>query len=147
MELNIRRVISTSAVPLAAAIALIVPTAGAASATAGTGCNTSGAHNGCIRLFYNSNRAGSSTYFDANVSDLAGYTFLTSGTGKGVSVKNNAASALNDSPGIVTVYYNSGYVGACDTLSAYAISDKLHYTYNNDASFRWDYTRSDCYDF
>lgn len=98
-------------------------------------------------MFYNSNRAGSSTYFDANVSDLAGYTFLTSGSGQGSAVKNGAASALNDSPGIVTVYYNSGYVGACDTLAAYAISDKLHNTYNEDASFRWDYTRSDCYNF
>ncbi|MFD5517661.1 peptidase inhibitor family I36 protein [Streptomyces sp. NPDC127066] len=145
--MNIRRAISTSVVPLAAAIALVIPTAGSASATASTGCNASGTHNGCIRLFYNSDRAGSSTYFDANVSDLAGYTFLTSGTGKGNAVKNNAASALNDSPTMVTIYYNSGYVGACDTLSAYAISDKLHYTYNNDASFRWDYTRSDCYDF
>ncbi|MET7288401.1 hypothetical protein [Streptomyces sp. NPDC005573] len=146
MELNIRRAISISATPLAAAIALVIPTAGIASASADISCVSAG-HDGCLRLSYNSNEEGSQTYFNTNVSDLAGYTFLTSGSGKGTSVKNNAASAANFSPGIVTIYYNSGYVGACDTLSDWAISDKLHYTYNEDASFRWDYTRSDCYNF
>ncbi|MFF3461334.1 peptidase inhibitor family I36 protein [Streptomyces sp. NPDC001984] len=132
--------------PAIAAATLIVTATGPASASAGTGCVDAG-HGGCIRLFYNSNRSGSSTYFNTNVSDLAGYTFLTSGSGQGQPVKNNAASALNDSPNIVTIYYNSGYVGACDTLSNYAIADQLHYTYNEDASFRWSYTRSDCYNF
>ncbi|MFD9508854.1 peptidase inhibitor family I36 protein [Streptomyces mirabilis] len=116
-----------------------------ALASSGSGC---GGDFNCLRLFYNSNRSGSSTYFwGSNVSDLASYTFLTSGTGKGLVVKNNAASALNDSPYPATVFYNSNYGGACDTLTAYAIADRLHNTYNNDASFKLNYSSSACYTF
>ncbi|MEV6289301.1 peptidase inhibitor family I36 protein [Streptomyces sp. NPDC051896] len=133
-----------AALPLVAALATVLPAAASASASAGTSCTSTD----CARFFYNSNRQGSSTYFNAtNVPDFAGYTFLTSGSGQGQSVKNNAASALNDSPDLMTVYYNSNYVGACDTLSDFAIADQLHYTYNENASFRWNYTRSDCYKF
>lgn len=133
-----------AALPVVAAFATVLPTSTAASASAGISCTATN----CARFFYNSNRQGSSTYFNAdNVPDFAGYTFLTSGTGKGLAVKNNAASALNDSPNLMTVYYSSNYGGACDTLSAYAIADQLHYTYNENASFRWNVTRSDCYDF
>ncbi|WP_405500259.1 peptidase inhibitor family I36 protein [Streptomyces niveus] len=131
--------------PLVAALASIVPMSTSASAAPGTSCNPSGY--GCMTFFYNSNRAGSQTYFNANVSDLAPYTFLTSGSGQGQGIKNNAASADNDASTIMTIYYNSGYAGPCDTLEDFSIANQLRNTYNQNASFRWNYTRSDCYVF
>lgn len=131
--------------PLVAALASIVPISTPASAAPGTSCNP-GTY-GCMRFFYNSNRAGSHTYFNANVSDLAPYTFLTSGNGQGQGIKNNAASVLNNASTFMTIYYNSGYAGPCDTVDSWSVADQLNHTYNQNASFRWNYTRSDCYVF
>lgn len=138
-----KRLAAAISVPLTAA-AVMAMAAPQAMASSGSSCGSGN----CLRLFYSSNRSGSSTYFwGSNVSDLAPYTFLTSGSGQGQGVKNNAASALNDSPYSSTIFYNSNYGGSCDTLTSYAIADQLHYTYNNDASFKLNYGSSNCYTF
>ncbi|MET9729942.1 peptidase inhibitor family I36 protein [Streptomyces sp. NPDC006458] len=134
-----------AALPVLAAAATVLPVSTEANAYSGTTCD---ALYNCLRLFYNSNRQGSYTYFVRdNVPDFAPYKFLTGGAGQGQGIKNNAASADNDTSVDATIYYNSNYVGACDTLSDFAIADQLHYTYNENASFRWGYTRPDCYRF
>lgn len=139
------RIAAALSVPLTAATLLVA--APPASAASGTYCDAS-ASTGCLRFFYNTNRQGSSTYFyGSNVSNLASYTFLTAGAGKGLSVKNNAAAALNDANTSTTIFYNSNYGGACDTLTFYAIADQLHNTYNNNASFKFNYGKSSCYQF
>lgn len=138
-----RKIFAALSVPLAAAA--VLGTAPQASAASGTSCGGDG-H--CLRLFYNSNRAGSSIYFwGSDVADLAGYKFLTSGAGQGTAVKNGAASADNGSPYPTTIFFNSNYGGSCDTLTDYAIASRLQNTYNNDASFRFNYTKSTCYKF
>lgn len=139
------RIAAALSVPLTAATLLVA--APPASAASGTYCDLS-AGTGCLRLYYNTNRQGSSTYFyGSNVSNFASYTFLTSGAGKGLSVKNNAAAAANDANSSTTIFYNSNYGGACDTVSLYSNADQLHNTYNNNASFKFNYSRSDCYKF
>ncbi|MEU0133461.1 hypothetical protein ABZ172_05395 [Streptomyces sp. NPDC006296] len=139
------RIVAALSVPLTAATLLVAaPTANAA---AGSSCDLSSG-TGCLRIFYNSNRQGSSTYFyGSNVSNFANYTFLTSGAGKGLTVKNNAAAAINDASSSTTIFFNSNYGGACDTLTYYAIADQLRNTYNNNASFKFDYSASSCYKF
>ncbi|MFD9769039.1 peptidase inhibitor family I36 protein [[Kitasatospora] papulosa] len=145
MAFSRARVIAALSVPVTAATLLVA--APSASAAAGSSCDLS-AGTGCLRLYYNSNRQGSSTYFyGSNVSNFASYTFLTSGAGKGVTVKNNAASAINDANSSTTIFYNSNYSGACDTLTFYAIADQLRNTYNNNASFKFDTSGSSCYKF
>ncbi|WP_328750787.1 peptidase inhibitor family I36 protein [Streptomyces sp. NBC_00285] len=91
--------------------------------------------------------SGSHTAFTTDgVSNLAGYTFLSSGTGKGQAVKNNAASFWNASPdSIATVFYLSNFGGACDTFAPMASTDKLARTYNENASFDFDRNGSNCY--
>ncbi|MFI6059514.1 peptidase inhibitor family I36 protein [Streptomyces sp. NPDC051286] len=127
--------------PLIAAAA--VATASNAAAASGNYCGPN-----CLAFTYNSNTAGSRIYFwGTDVPDLAPYKFLTSGAGQGQALKNNAASALNDSPNPATIFYNSNYGGSCDTISWFGIADRLHNTYNNNASFKLGYSNSKCYQF
>ncbi|MEV6260916.1 peptidase inhibitor family I36 protein [Streptomyces sp. NPDC051784] len=145
MRFSRARIAAALSVPLTAATLLAA--APSAHAAAGASCNVS-AGTGCLRLYYNTNQQGSSTYFyGSNVSNFASYTFLTSGAGKGLTVKNNAAAASNDANTSTTIYYNSNYGGACDTLTFYAIASQLHNTYNNNASFKFNTSGSGCYKF
>ncbi|MER5181498.1 peptidase inhibitor family I36 protein [Streptomyces sp. NPDC002896] len=117
----------------------------AAQADAGSGCIIGSS---CLVLFYNSYQGGSSTSFrGSNVADFAGYKFLSSGAGQGQAVKNNAASATNDSAYAATIFYNSNYGGACDKIADYSYTTQLHNTYNENASFKWNSSRTDCYVF
>ncbi|WP_392674939.1 hypothetical protein [Streptomyces sp. LN785] len=127
------------------ASALVMVFASQAAAGSGEGCGGDG-H--CLRFSFNSDQGGSQTYlWGSNIPDLASYKFLTLGGGEGYSLKNHAASAANFSPYPATVYFNSNYAGSCDTLSDYAYADKLHNTYNNNASVRFNYSGSGCYKF
>ncbi|MFE3941509.1 hypothetical protein ACFXPV_06455 [Streptomyces sp. NPDC059118] len=70
---------------------------------------------------------------------MAAYTFLSSGAGQGMSLKNHAASAkarIWSVDSSVTIYYNSGYAGPCDKLYANErpTAYQLSKTYNNNAS-------------
>ncbi|MDF3144977.1 MULTISPECIES: hypothetical protein [unclassified Streptomyces] len=94
----------------------------------------------CAVFYYNSDKQGSRTAFTHDgVSNLTGYTFLSSGNGKGLPVKNGAASFWNASVGsIATVFIRSNYGGACDTFAPLADTKKLAKTYNENASFDFD---------
>ncbi|WP_329210156.1 hypothetical protein OG257_22650 [Streptomyces sp. NBC_00683] len=145
MKFSRVRIAAALSAPLT--VATLFVAAPQAAAATGTSCDVSSG-TGCLRLFYNSNRTGSYVYFyGSNVSDFAPYTFLGAGSGKGLGVKNNAASGDNVSPNPTTIFYNSNYGGSCDTLTDYAIASQLHNTYNNNASFKFNYTSSSCYKF
>ncbi|MEJ7648544.1 MAG: peptidase inhibitor family I36 protein [Nakamurella sp.] len=73
--------------------------------------------------YFNSGYAGSVSDFTGSISDLGGeqpscYEYRGAGAGKGECVKNNAASVWNRTTGNVTVYFNSGYAGASQTIAA-----------------------------
>lgn len=84
-------------------------------------------------FFYNSNEGGSHDALRSNVSNLAGYKFTSTGAGQGQSVKNNAASAVNNNECTATVYYNSNYGGDYDVYG-YKDYGQLIDTYNENAS-------------
>lgn len=73
-------------------------------------------------LYYNSNSGGSMADFPSSMSTYGTgsgcYKFLSSGTGRGKCVKNNAASVWNRESGPVTVFYKSGYAGALQSFGA-----------------------------
>lgn len=88
-------------------------------------------------LYYNSNYAGSVSDFGERVSDFAPYVFKGPGAGQGQTVKNNAASACNQTGRYTArVYYNSGYKGVYDDIPPRSCRN-LSKTYNENASFQW----------
>ena len=67
--------------------------------------------------YYNSGEAGSISDFTGSIDDYGTtqpscYDFKGAGAGKGVCIKNNAASVWNRTSKTVTVYFNSDYGGA-----------------------------------
>lgn len=67
--------------------------------------------------YYNSNHAGSISDHGGSLADYGStqptcYEFKGAGSGKGLCVKNNAASVWNRTGQKVRVYYNSGYDGS-----------------------------------
>ncbi len=148
MRFASKKILGLAALPAAAVMVLAVaPQAMAQPSNESQYCDAP-AEGGCLRLSFNSNEEGSQTYVWApNIPDLAPYSFLSLGGGQGYSLKNNAASAANFSETSTTIFYNSNYGGSCDTLSYEAYTNKLHYTYNEDASVRFDYGKSSCYQF
>ncbi|MFE9497333.1 hypothetical protein [Streptomyces collinus] len=139
-----RKLCSLAAV-IPAAVVAVLSTAPLAHADAGPYCLNE--EKNCGIFFYNSGRTGSFTAFrGTDVPNLAGYTFLTSGAGKGRPVKNNAASFNNLSvDSIATVFYNSGYSGACDTFAPLTATDRLRNTYNENASLAFARGGTSCY--
>ena len=87
-------------------------------------------------FYYNSYWAGSFSDFTSAKSNLAGYVFLSSGSGQGQAVKNNSASVENYRNQHARVFFNSGYAGANDLVPALT-GVQLSNTYNDNASFRW----------
>ncbi|WP_433891805.1 peptidase inhibitor family I36 protein [Streptomyces sp. CA-111067] len=117
-------------------------TAGTASADDGKGpyatCDLS-IWDVCTTLYYNSNLQGSHTSFFGSDEDFANDKFMSSGAGKGQGVKNNAASAHYWMRGGETgyrgvIYYNSNWKGPCDAIAENASANRLHNTYNENAS-------------
>ncbi|MFE3851354.1 hypothetical protein ACFXPN_09450 [Streptomyces griseorubiginosus] len=139
-----RKVLSLAMAVPAAAVA-VLGVAPMAHAEARESCPTWA--NDCAVFYYNSGLSGSHTAFtDDGVSNLAGYNFLSSGSGKGQTVKNNAASFWNASVDhIATVFFNSNYGGACDTFAPLADTNKLAKTYNENASFDFNRNGTNCY--
>lgn len=102
--------------------ALISVSFGAATASAATARNGS-CEDGEFCLFYNSDQAGSVSDFNTSVSNYGDeqpscYDFKGAGNGKGLCVKNEAASVWNRTDSKVTVYFNSGYAGPSQTIAA-----------------------------
>ena len=102
--------------------ALISVSFGAATASAATARNGS-CEDGEFCLYYNSDQAGSVSDFNTSISDYGDeqpscYDFKGAGNGKGLCVKNEAASVWNRTDSKVTVYFNSGYAGPSQTIAA-----------------------------
>lgn len=72
-------------------------------------------------LYYNSGQEGSMVDMAHGHKDYGSSTsdcvkFITAGSGRGVCVKNNAASAWNREAAAATVFYKSGWAGAIDSI-------------------------------
>jgi murein DD-endopeptidase MepM/ murein hydrolase activator NlpD len=86
--------------------------------------------------YFNSNQAGSISDFTGSISDYGTtqpscYDFKGAGNGKGLCVKNNAASVWNRTSGPVTVYFNSGYAGASQGFGS-GVKGNLNATLKNE---------------
>ncbi|MFB4303105.1 CHAP domain-containing protein [Actinomadura sp. NTSP31] len=121
-----------------AALALTAPflaTGSPASAASRDGVCDSGE----FCYYYNSNEAGSISDFTTSVGDYGTtqpscYDFKGAGSGKGVCVKNNAASVWNRTSHTVRVYFNSNYGGAHQDFAAGAKGNLNSTLKNNNAS-------------
>ncbi|WP_265442650.1 GH25 family lysozyme [Flexivirga meconopsidis] len=120
---------------LAAGIgAVAVPQAQAAARDGG--CDA-----GEFCYYYNSGQGGSISDFTTSISDYGAtqpscYDFKGAGAGQGLCVKNNAASVWNRTGKAVTVFFNSGYGGASQTIAAGAKADLNATLKNQNASHR-----------
>ncbi|SNT57561.1 Peptidase family M23 [Actinomadura meyerae] len=117
-----------------AAAALAAP----ASAAARNGVCESGE----FCYYYNSNNAGSVSDFTGSVADYGTtqpscYDFKGAGNGKGLCIKNEAASVWNRSTKTVRVYYNSNYGGAYQDFKAGAKGNLNSTLKNNNASHQF----------
>ncbi|WP_034519241.1 peptidase inhibitor family I36 protein [Actinomadura rifamycini] len=124
--------LSTAAIALGgAASALAAP----ASAAARNGVCESGE----FCYYYNSNNAGSVSDFTGSLANYGTeqpscYDFKGAGNGKGLCIKNEAASVWNRSTKTVRVYYNSNYGGAYQDFKAGAKGNLNATLKNNNAS-------------
>lgn len=93
--------------------------------------------------YFNSNQGGSISDFTTSVADYGAtqptcYDFKSAGAGKGVCVKNNAASVWNRTTQVVHVYSNSNYGGYRQDVAPGAKvnlnNDPKNDLKNNDAS-------------
>jgi len=105
----------TLVVVIAGAIAFAAP---ASAASRDGKCDS-----GEFCYYFNSNQAGSVSDFTGSIDDYGTtqpscYDFKGAGAGKGVCVKNNAASVWNRSSQTVRVYFNSNYGGASQAVLA-----------------------------
>ncbi|MER6994601.1 hypothetical protein [Streptomyces sp. NPDC000410] len=131
---------------IAVTVAGLATIAGAGLATAPTAAAASCAPSQpCLWLFYNSENKGSHFLTTKSISNLAGYTFTTAGAGKGLTVKNNAASANfradnNFYTSSGSIFYSSGYNGPCEKLESMengiVFAPRLVRTYNENASVK-----------
>ncbi|HWC22225.1 MAG TPA: peptidase inhibitor family I36 protein [Flexivirga sp.] len=121
-----------STIALGGTVTVAVP---AHAATARNGVCESGE----FCLYYNSDQGGSVSDFTTSVSNYGTdpatcYVFKGTGAGKGLCVKNNAASVWNRTSKTVYVYYNSGYAGTKQSFAT-GVKGNLNSTLkNNDAS-------------
>ncbi|MGO4343679.1 peptidase inhibitor family I36 protein [Phycicoccus sp. Soil748] len=102
---------------LAAAAALAAPMLGIGVSSASAATRDGACNDGEFCYYYNSDQAGSVSDFGGSIGDYGTtqpdcYDFKGAGNGKGVCVKNNAASVWNRSSKTVRVYYNSNYAGS-----------------------------------
>jgi Peptidase inhibitor family I36/Stage II sporulation protein len=118
-------------VMLAGAVAF----AGPASAASRDGsCNS-----GEFCYYFNSNEAGSVSDFADSLDDYGTtqptcYEFKGAGAGRGICVKNNAASVWNRSGKTVRVYFNSNFAGAHQDFASGAKGNLNRTLKNNNAS-------------
>ncbi|MFB4303106.1 SpoIID/LytB domain-containing protein [Actinomadura sp. NTSP31] len=123
---------------LAAAVTVLggaVAVAGPASAAGRDGVCDSGE----FCYYFNSNEAGSISDFTSSMDDYGTtqptcYEFKGAGSGKGVCVKNNAASVWNRTSHTVRVYFNSNYAGSYQDFAAGAKGNLNSTLKNNNAS-------------
>ncbi|MFB4308535.1 peptidase inhibitor family I36 protein [Actinomadura sp. GTD37] len=134
-KLNKALTVTTAALALGgAATALFSP----ASAAARNGVCDSGE----FCYYYNSGNAGSISDFTGSIADYGTtqpscYDFKGTGNGKGVCVKNNAASVWNRSTKTVRVYFNSNYGGTYQDFKAGAKGNLNSSLKNQNASHQF----------
>jgi hypothetical protein len=92
--------------------------------------------------YFNSNEAGSVSDFTGSLDDYGTtqptcYDFKGPGNGKGLCVKNNAASVWNRSGKTVRVYFNSNFGGAHQDFAAGAKGNLNATLKNNNASHQF----------
>ncbi len=92
--------------------------------------------------YYNSNNAGSISDLTVSIADYGDnpstcWVFKGAGNGYGQCIKNNAASVWNRSNSTVRVYYNSGYAGAYQNISAGYKGNLNSTLYNENASHQF----------
>lgn len=120
---------------LAVAAGMVFAGASEASAAARNGvCEV-----GEFCYYYNSGQKGSVSDFTSSVRNLGDrqpkcYDFKGVGAGKGLCVKNHAASVWNRTSRPVTVYYNSGYSGKSQTIAPGSMANLVPGLKNNNAS-------------
>ena len=112
---------------------VVVATPALAASRDGT-CNS-----GEFCYFYNSNQAGSISDFTDSLDDYGAtqpscYEFKGAGAGRGVCVKNHAASVWNRTGVTVRVYFNSNFAGAHQDFAAGARGNLNATLKNNNAS-------------
>ncbi len=92
--------------------------------------------------YYNSNEAGSVSDFRVSVKDLGTsqpscYEFKSAGKGRGVCVKNHAASVWNRTGKTIRVYFNSDYRGSSQDFAPGAKGNLEPGLKNENASHRF----------
>ena len=128
---HITAIVATTVVALAGTVLV----AGSASAASRDGtCNS-----GEFCYFYNSNQVGSVSDFTDSQDDYGAtqpscYEFKGAGAGRGLCVKNHAASVWNRTGRTVRVYFNSNFAGAHQDFAAGAKGNLNGTLKNNNAS-------------
>lgn len=131
----LKKALTVAGATLALAAPALVIAAQPASAAGRDGvCN-----DGEFCYYYNSDNAGSISDFTTSIDDYGTtqpscYDFKGAGNGKGVCVKNNAASVWNRTGKSVTVYFNTGYGGATQSFASGAKGNLNSTLKNNNAS-------------
>ncbi|MFE6663131.1 hypothetical protein ACFVFH_06140 [Streptomyces sp. NPDC057697] len=142
--MNTGRRVALAASTIALSLGGVAATAGPAAAV-DTG-NCSSIHKTCMVFYYNSNYGGSAFIASGDIPNLGDFNFTTAGAGKGLKVKNQAASAKfrahnSSQVSYGAIFFNSGYAGPCDLFggmeNSVASAPKLAKTYNNNASLRF----------
>src|SRR3954451_18883502 len=126
---------------LAAAAGVVVMLAGsvAFAGPASAASRDGRCDSGEFCYYFNSNEAGSISDFTDSLDDYGAtqptcYEFKGAGAGRGVCVKNNAASVWNRSGKTVRVYFNSNFAGAHQDFAPGARGNLNRTLKNNNAS-------------
>ena len=128
----------TALTPMLAALALLLGTA-VLAAPAGAAGRDGTCNSGEFCYYFNSNQAGSVSDFTGSLDDYGAtqptcYEFKGTGNGKGICVKNNAASVWNRSSHTVRVYVNSNFAGPHQDFAPGAKGNLNATLKNNEAS-------------
>ena len=134
MSTTTTRFLAGAAVAVAVGASGLVLAGPAEAATRNGACES-----GEFCYYYNSGNAGSVSDFTGSLGDYGAsqpecYEFKGAGAGKGVCVKNNAASVWNRSSKTVRVYFNSNYGGSYQDFAAGAKGNLNSTLKNNNAS-------------
>ncbi|MFI5836627.1 peptidase inhibitor family I36 protein [Micromonospora sp. NPDC051300] len=132
--MTIRRSLTTVGAALAMTTSILIVATPASAASRNGVCDS-----GEFCYYYNSDQAGSLSDFTTSIDDYGTtqptcYEFKGTGNGKGLCVKNNAASVWNRTNKTVRVYYNSNFAGATQDFASGAKGNLNATLKNNNAS-------------
>jgi hypothetical protein len=132
--MNIRKSLAVAGAALAMTTSILSVASPASAASRDGDCDS-----GEFCYYYNSNEEGSISDFTDSMEDYGAtqpscYEFKGEGNGKGVCVKNNAASVWNRTSKTVRVYFNSDFGGSHQDFAAGAKGNLNATLKNNNAS-------------